>query len=171
MSTTTLISFAEFEQLPYPEAGKQELVEGEVLTMPPPVRIHSLIAVRLLARLLASLAEGRVLGDKTGYRIGGGWLEPDASVIWPDQRFDENYFLGSPMVAVEILSPGEDIEPKLTLYFEDGAAEVWVIDPRYKSMTVYAREDGKVVRSVVRDEYRSENIPFTLRLAEIFAES
>jgi len=31
------------------------------------------------------------------------------------------------MIAVEILSPGEEIDRKLTLYFADGALEVWVI--------------------------------------------
>lgn len=171
MSTTALISFAEFEQLPYPDVGKQELVDGEVLTMPPPEFPHPFIAIRLLHALLPVLGPDRVCGDHTGYRIGGGWLEPDISVRWPDQRRDRKYFLGSPMIAIEILSPGEDIDRKLTLYFEDGAAEVWVINPRHKTMTVYAREGEKVIWRVVHDEYRSAAIDFTLRLAEIFAES
>ena len=43
MSTTALMTFAEFEQLP-DCPGKQELIDGEVIQLPPPVAIHTLIA-------------------------------------------------------------------------------------------------------------------------------
>jgi len=36
------------------------------------------------------------------------------SVSWPEQNQDDKYFVGAPMIAVEILSPGGDIERKLT---------------------------------------------------------
>jgi Uma2 family endonuclease len=62
-------------------------------------------------------------GDHTGYRVGDGWIEPDASISWPSQPQDDKYLLRAPMVALEILSPGEDIEEKLTLYFDEGALE------------------------------------------------
>ena len=87
---------------------------------------------------------------------------------WPDQRRDEKYFLGSPTVAVEILSQGEDIDHKLTLYFAEDALEVWVIDPRRKSMTVYWREDGRVIREVVDKGYRSQALAAAFSKAEIF---
>jgi Uma2 family endonuclease len=35
MSTTTLMTFAEFEKLPQ-LPGKQELIDGELILMPPP---------------------------------------------------------------------------------------------------------------------------------------
>jgi hypothetical protein len=127
MSSTALMTFAEFEQLP-DAPGKQELIDGELITMPPPELRHSTLVKRLFGLLLRHLPESRVWPDRTGYRILDGWIEPDVSVSWPDQRRDEKYFLGSPMIAIEILSPGEEIERKLTLYFAEGAAEVWVID-------------------------------------------
>ena len=43
---------------------------------------------------------------------------------------DEKYFIGSPTVAIEILSSGEDWAEKLDLYIADGAKEVWIIDHR-----------------------------------------
>jgi len=168
MSTTALTTFAEFEALPDIE-GKRELIDGEVITVPPPENTHSRIAKRIFVLLLARLGESRVWHDHTGYRIGNGWIEPDVSVSWPDQRSDEKYFLGSPMIAVEILSSGEEIDRKLTLYFADGAAEVWVIDPRHRTMTVYFRRKDQVIRQVVDRDYQSEAARTAFTVAEIFA--
>ncbi len=107
--------------------------------------------------------------DHTGYQIAQGWIEPDVSptfavgscescvsVSWPDQRRDQKYFLGSPAIAVEILSPGKEIDRKLTLYSAEGALEVWVIDAKRKAITVYAKHDDAVIRRVVDREFRSE---------------
>jgi Uma2 family endonuclease len=167
MSTTSLTTFGEFELLPEID-GKRELVKGEIILMPPPELAHSRIAKQILLLFLARLDKTRVWPDHTGYRIADGWIEPDVSVAWPDQRRDEKYFLGSPMIAVEILSPGEEIEPKLTLYFLDGAVEVWVVDPKRKTMTAYATQNNQVIRQVVDREYRSTVLQATFSLAEIF---
>jgi Uma2 family endonuclease len=161
------MTFSEFERLPDTE-GKRELLEGEVTIMPPPELAHSRIARQIFILFLALLDKSRVWPDHTGYRIAQGWIEPDVSVSWPDQRRDEKYFLGSPMIAVEILSPGEEIDRKLTLYFADGALEVWVIDGRRKAMTVYSKQNDQVIRRVVDREYRSEAAQATFSLAEIF---
>jgi Uma2 family endonuclease len=72
------------------------------------------------------------------------------------------------MVAIEILAPGEEIEPKLTLYFAEGAAEVWVIDPRRRTMVAYAREEGNVVRRAAAGKYHSSALGITIPLAELF---
>jgi Uma2 family endonuclease len=167
MSTTSLMTFAEFELLPDIE-GKRELLEGEVTIMPPPELAHSRIAKQILLLLLARVDKGRIWPDHTGYRIAQGWMEPDVSVSFADQRRDDKYFLGSPMIAVEILSPGEEIDRKLTLYFAEGALEVWVIDARRKAMTVYSKQNDQVIRRVVDRDYRSEPVQATFFLAEIF---
>jgi len=128
MSTTSITTFGEFELLPEID-GKRELVKGEIILMPSPELAHSWIAKQILLLFLARLDKTRVWPDHTGYRLADGWIEPEVSVAWPAQRRDEKYFLGSPMTAVEILSPGEEIDSKLTLYFLDGAVEVWVVGP------------------------------------------
>jgi Uma2 family endonuclease len=168
MSTTSLMTFEEFERLTY--EGKAELIDGEVITMPPPKLSHMKIMIRLFEHLRAALPSGRVWPDRGGYRVGKGWLEPDVSVSWPDQRTDDEYFLGSPMVAVEILSPRERLERKLTLYFAHGAVEVWVIDPRHKSMTVYAKKDAVVVGLAAEDVYYSPALSLTVSLSTIFGD-
>jgi Uma2 family endonuclease len=73
------------------------------------------------------------------------------------------------MIAVEILSPHEDTERKLTLYFAEGALEVWVLDVKHKSMTVYRRSGDQIVRLVVDAAYRSDAAQVTVSLGELFA--
>jgi|SRR3954454_10271712 Uma2 family endonuclease len=167
MSTTALMTFAEFEQLP-DIPGKQELINGELITMPPPENKHSLISARIFSLLLTRWPVGRAWGDHTGYRMGGGWVEPDASVSWPNQPQDDKYLLQAPMLAVEILSPGEDIDEKLTLYFDEGALEVWVINIRKKSMTVYLRSGDVIKRLKIEQDYQSETASVRVSLPELF---
>ena len=73
------------------------------------------------------------------------------------------------MIAVEILSPGEEIDRKLTLYFAEDALEVWVVDAKRKAMTVYSRQDNKVIREVVDRQYRSDAAGTTFTLTDIFS--
>lgn len=167
MSTTSLMTFAQFEQLP-DLPGKHELIDGELVSMPPPELTHSEISKRIFLLLLQSLPVNRVWTDHTGFRIGDGWLEPDASATWPDQNTDGRYFLQAPMIAVEVLSPGEEIERKITLYFAHGALEVWVIGPKHRSFTVYRRRDDEVVRHDVADSYRSDAAQATIQRAALF---
>jgi Uma2 family endonuclease len=170
MSTATqLMTFAEFEQLP-DMPGKQELINGRLVSMPPPETKHSVVSKRVFRIFLLSLPEARVWHDHTGYRVAGGWLEPDVSVTWPDQPRDEKYILRAPMIAVEVLSPGEDLEEKVPLYFDEGALEVWILNSRKKTMTVYQLTAGVVNHFNVEGEYRCEPIGVTISLPELFAD-
>lgn len=169
MSTISVLSFAEFEQLP-DIPGKRELIDGEVIELPPPKFTHSKVAKRVYQFLLEILPSDRVW-QETGYRIGGGWLQPDVSVIWPDQQIEDDYLLRSPLLAVEVLSPrntGPQIERKLTLYFAEGAAEVWVLDPRRKTFTAYVAVDDQVRRVAVNQPYNSAALGLTVSSSQFF---
>lgn len=126
MSTTALLTFAEFEQLP-DAPGKRELIDGELIEMPPHKLSHSIIAKRICKLLLERLDDSQVWME-TGYGIAGGWLQPDVSVTRPDHPQQNDYFVGGPLVAVEILSPSNtaaEVERKLTLFLQEGSEEVW----------------------------------------------
>ena len=167
-STTSLMSFAEFEQMP--EApGKQELIDGELIEMPPAKLRHMEISRLVFARLFSGTAGTRTFFE-LGYRIGGGWLLPDVSVTRHDQEVHNDYLIGSPELAVEVLSPGNRksrIERKITLYFAEGAEEVWVIDPSKRTMMVYRSSQDGLHRTVVTD--RLESKFGSISLAELFA--
>ena len=86
MGTTTLLSFEEFEQLP-DEPGKVELLDGELIQLPPAKRKHVEIAHRIydLLKPVVDKAEASArLGGaylEMGYKFGtGAWLQPGD---WP----------------------------------------------------------------------------------------
>ncbi|SRR5579883_1388441 len=165
MSTAaSLITFREFLEIPETESRKLELVEGEVVSMPPPVPQHSDIALRILRFLIEKTGWSRVRPDATGYRIGESCLIPDVSVQWENQRRDETAFLGAPMVAVEILSPREEIDSKITLYLRGGALEVWVVNPKLRTLVIYTSN----ARIEVTGEHRSAAIDQNISVDDIF---
>ncbi len=158
------MTFAEFEQLPN-QPGKRELIDGEVFELPPPRLKHSFISLWFTELLRAVLPFGRVV-HQAGYRIGGGWLQPDASVLQPDQKVENGYAIGSPMLAIEVLSPSNmalQIDRKLALYFEEGAREVWVVNPKRRTMTVYRNTE----RIPIESSYASELFGLTVDLTQM----
>ncbi len=61
------------------------------------------------------------------------------------QNAQTNMIDGVPVLAVEILSPSDtqaEIADKINLYLEVGVAVVWIVDPRFKTVTVY-RSDAE----------------------------
>jgi len=165
MSTAaSLITFDDFLQIPDTEGEKLELVEGEVVRMPPPVPEHSDIALRIQRFLTERIGWSRVRPNATGYRIGESCLIPDVSVQWENQRRDQTAFLGAPMIAVEILSPREEIDSKITIYLRGGALEVWVVNPKLRTLVIYTSE----TRIEVTGEYRPEAIGQKVAVADIF---
>jgi len=131
MKSATTLTFEQFEQLP-DEPGKQELLNGELITLPPASEHHSRIAHRLFHLLYRHLVDPLAVRMETGYRLGRSvWVQPDVSLLHPDQAVG-TYLEGAPLLAVEVLSPANrapDVQHKLQLYFEYGTREVWLIYP------------------------------------------
>src|SRR5436309_11941738 len=98
MSATTQITMEEFLNLP-DAPGKQELVDGELIVLPPAKLSHMQIAMDLYLMLVAALSKSRVCHE-TGYQLTRGWLQPDVSVTWPDQRVENDWLQGAPMIAI-----------------------------------------------------------------------
>lgn len=112
-SPSTLLTDEEFLARPA-TAGKQELIDGE------------LIALLFSIRASTSLASGS--SPRTDWQPGSG-LQPDVSVTWPDQRSRNNYKQGAPIIAVEISSGAKtdaEMERKRLAYLEHGSGEVWM---------------------------------------------
>jgi len=173
---TTSMTFEEFERLP-DEPNKLELIDGEVIRMPPANFRHGNISQTLNRRLedivreLQSRGLGGELGvvyKEMGYLIGSNWVIPDVSITRAAQPVGE-YLEGAPILAVEVISKSntaEMIERKIELYLENGAKEVWEFFPRTESVTVHR---GK---TAIRFEgtLTSDLLPgITIDLSEIFA--
>ena len=167
-TTTTQITWEEFLQLPE-EPGKQELLDGEVIHMPPArYQPHMRISTDVFLIFLAAVTKARARHE-VGYQLRrGGWLVPDVAVDWPEQEFVDGFPQGAPMIAVEVVSPSnliEHLEKKIATYFEEGAAEVWAIYPSNRCMIVYRK--GTWER--VTESYRCELLNLTIDVAALFA--
>lgn len=164
MPTTKLLTFEEFCELPEAEE-KQELLDGELISMPPARLTHMLAAMGFF-ELLRSVLPKRRVWHEMGYRLRRGWLIPDVSVSWPNQRIENDWMQGAPMLAIEIISPSnrpELIERKTAAYLEDGAAEVWVFYPTTPSMVVFRK--GSWERAT--ETYHSELVGITFDLRRL----
>ena len=110
MGTTTLMSLAEFKQLPSgPE--QTELLKGELIQLPPPQNQHMDVCEKLYQPLLqwrnstSNAPLGRVHIER-GYLISTdppSWLRPDLSVTHPNQPGDR-YYEGAPLIVFEVVS-------------------------------------------------------------------
>jgi Uma2 family endonuclease len=167
MSAITQLTAEEFLNLP-DTPGKQELLDGELISLPLAKHSHSEIA-REFEHLLRSAIDGSSVWRLAAYQLRRGWLIPDVSVTWPDQPVSE-WFQGSPMIAIEIVSPGNtawEIDRKVSAYLQEGAAEVWVVYPATRSMTAFRKDE--TLR--VTDVYRCERIGVTVKLDELLPEA
>ena len=139
MATTTApVTFAEFEQLPDVDT-KRELLDGEVIDLPPAKRIHSAIVMALVELLLRCVPRARICAEG-GYRMGAGFLIPDVSVLHPNQPLENGYVQGAPLLAVEVASEANtarQLDRKVSRYLQHGAHEVWIVYPETSSMMVF----------------------------------
>jgi Uma2 family endonuclease len=177
-ATTTLLTFEEFEQLP-DAPGKRELLDGELIELPPPKHKHTITQHRIADDLRPYAARrGLLVLLEAGFLIGKGrneWLQPDVSVVSREQEEraaadPEGYYEGAPLIAIEVISPSntaEAIERKLAKYFENGAGEVWVVYPKTRRIWRYAGLQAQAV--IEHDVFTSPLLPgFEMDLAGIF---
>lgn len=159
MSTTTLMSLADFELL---DAGADdvELLRGELIRVPPPQRKHMEICERLFELLKAALqrwkranpdvAMGK-LHIEMGYLLSkdpSSWLRPDLSLTHPNQGGDR-FYEGAPLVAFEVVSEYDTatrLNSKVSTYLASGSAEVWVIYPETRQAWVYRQSVPEATR-------------------------
>ena len=154
-ATTKLLTDDEFLALP-DEPGKQELLDGELVSMPPAKQKRNFVSMRVFDALRRGIHPSRV-HHEAGYKLRSGrWLQPDVSVIWPDQPLGD-WFERAPALAVEIASESNterELRRKIAMYLEDGAASVWVIRPDEETLTTYSRENRNEVITTVAVEFR-----------------
>jgi Uma2 family endonuclease len=149
-ATKKLLTAEEFAKLPNPADGsKQELVRGEVVTMPPPGFLHGLVQVNI-AVLLKVFAQQHKLGRVT---VESGQIVEDGPdtvrgpdvAFWSYDRLPADhvpvvYANVSADLVVEVRSPSntdERMTRKVREYVASGTRMVWVVDPDDRTVTVY----------------------------------
>jgi Uma2 family endonuclease len=148
MATTTRRVATEEDLLAMPKDGqKYELVDGEIRMSPAGDR-HSVVALRLAARLLSFVTEhrlGHVCGADAGFRLPSKNIRsPDVSFVasgrFPEDTPPDDFGNVAPDLAVEVLSPHDrprHVLDKVGEYLESGVRRVWVVDPRKERAVIY----------------------------------
>jgi Uma2 family endonuclease len=139
------------------EETRYELVNGELVEMPPESKRNNLIALYLLSEFLKLVpiqcicykdTEILVVGSPTKVRI------PDLLILTEelvtalgDKRATITQEMPAPALAVEVVSPGKvnedrDYRYKRSEYAARGIPEYWIVDPEKSRLTVLTLIDG-----------------------------
>lgn len=154
-TSTKLLTWQEFEQLPDEHL---EILEGELITLPPPKSKHSLIAENTVEGLrpLKANGLGRILCE-AGYKLSEDpptWIQPDVSFLKMERvraTPPNSYFLGAPELAVEVVSPSETAEElnrKIELLLRHGSMVVWVMYSVNREVRVFLPDGTSFKRGV-----------------------
>jgi Uma2 family endonuclease len=178
------------EMLALPEGDvERELIEGRLVERPMTKcnRWHGRAETRLAHLLevwLETLPEprGQIVSGEAGFRIR---RDPDTSfgidVAYVSAEVIEAtpatfpFFEGPPVLAVEILSPsnlhGEMVE-KIRAYLDAGVAQVWLVDPAFRTVIVYRNDLPPQLFNVTHELSGEPHLPgFKTPVARIFGSS
>jgi Uma2 family endonuclease len=157
-ATTGQMTWQTFEQLPDSDGFHREIVAGELIVLPPPKWRHSRIARRVSRALMALEDQGIAeVHMEAGYKLSlspATWIEPDVSVLRTERSRsirDDDYFVGSPELAVEVVSPSEtarDLNRKVDALLLAGCLAVWVIYPEEREVRVFLPDGTSYTRRV-----------------------
>jgi Uma2 family endonuclease len=175
------ITAEEFMNMPKPVDGsQQELVRGEIITMPPPKGLHGACCSKI-DRRIGNFVEanhlGNVFANDTGFVTE---LNPDSVrgpdvAYWSYERLPEvpdDYIRVPPDLAVEVLSSSNrsgQIRQKLIEYFARGVRLVWVADPVDHTVTIYRTPDeGRLLHESATLSGEDVLPGFSCRVADLF---
>ena len=148
-----------------PEGQRAELIDGVIYNMAPPSMQHQRVSNYLSTEInlyirskkgscevfSAPFAVFLNADDKT-------YVEPDISVICDKNKLNERGCNGSPDWIIEIVSPSSkhmDYVLKLLKYRNAGVREYWIVDPIWKSISVYNFENSQVEHYIFQDKVKA----------------
>ena len=176
------------EMLALPDDGTdRELIRGELREKPMTMRRYEHGAVVMkIGQLLVKLARrpspspaAEISGGEAGFRLR---RNPDSSVgidvayVSADQVASKPpasaFFEGPPILAVEILSPSDqqdEIAEKVELYLETGVAVVWIVSPRFRTVTVHRPGAEPEMFNALQELAAEPHLPgFRVAVARLF---
>lgn len=136
-----------------PEEIHAELINGELVYMASPSRIHQKILVELITLINHYIKSQK--GDCEVYPAPFDvqlWddkdtiIEPDISVICDKKKLNKRGCLGAPDWIIEIVSPSNpahDYIDKLSFYKKASVREYWIVDPQSQNIHVYNLEPDR----------------------------
>jgi Uma2 family endonuclease len=182
---STVIPYTADQLLRMPnDDGRYELVAGELRKMPPAGWEHGTVGgylSTLLGQHVLKDELGRVFLAETGFLLARDpdtVRAPDIAFIHKDhlpaQKPKEAFWPGAPDLAVEVVSPGDtvgEVDEKVKAWLDAGVVMVWVVDPAWRSVTVY--RSARDIETLTEDERLDgqEVVPgFECRVGDLFDE-
>jgi Uma2 family endonuclease len=164
-----------------PDERRYEVIDGELYLTPAPTPYHQLVSGRI-ERLLQDHLEKAELGilihapcDVVLSQFDV--LQPDIFFISTGRMgvIGEKYISDAPDLVVEVLSPGtlkRDRFVKAKRYARFGVREMWIADPRKKTIEVFVNTDDGFRREAIytaEEVLRSPLLPgLEVPLARVF---
>lgn len=159
LAPKTLLTFEDYLAYDDGTDTRYELVDGELVAMPPESQRNNAIAKRLWAVLLQHVplerlaykdTEVEVMGHRARCRIPDLLVHSEESLlaIQDQPRATLTHAMPPPALVVEVVSPGEanrsrDYRHKRTEYAARGIAEYWIVDPETRQVTICQWVDGQ----------------------------
>ena len=176
----TAEEFWEIASLPEYDDCRVELEDGIIRKITPSTPINAVSAARVGSFLNAWVIP-RDLGFVTG--ADGGYKLAEKRVRLPDVGFISKERLPkiprrfeiAPDLAVEVVSPDEDVFKKVREYIAAGTRLVWTVNPDEKTVYVFRPADGaelRVQQFGLDDTLDGGDVlpGFTLAVREIFSQ-
>lgn len=140
---------------------------------------HGGVTARLIGELWIYLKQnkiGSVYTPDTTFQIGDYERLPDISFVAaeriPEDGEPQGMWLLAPDLAVEVVSPNDlysRVQTKLHDYFAAGVREVWLVEPEFKTVTIYLSPTCNTILTE-DEELTSAVLPgFRCDLREIFS--
>jgi Uma2 family endonuclease len=180
MATASRITLDEFLQIKEGDKPALEYACGEVFQKPMPTRPHSQIQTFLAVAVFQFLTTAGIGRALTELRciFGPPGRErayvPDLVYVANERLTVDKYLQTAPDVAVEIMSPDQDmarLSDKIQFYLLNGVLLVWIIDPEAGTVAVLA--PGREGRTLSAGDTLDggDVLPgFTVPVDEIFAQ-
>ncbi len=147
----------------------RELIEGELIELPPPKFGHSRVSRRIFL-ILDGFVTAHSLGIvlfEAGYLVEANrrtWIQPDVSFLRSGRSDGMNpteYATGAPDLAVEVISASESargVHLKANILLESGSQEVWNVYSDTRTVEIHSA--SKTIRRVRQgDDITSPLLP------------
>jgi Uma2 family endonuclease len=145
-----------------------EFLDGEKREKPWPKKLHSRIQRYLILKLAVLLPQGfevmPELNVLTGRTANGRreYVVPDVQVVGSSAQYEDGDLADPPVLAVEILSPGQtitDMFVRADHVMQIGAVNTWVIWPEKRRAWSVGREEMDEATTSLDCEISSGNCP------------
>ena len=146
MSSKTLLTADELEQMPDDDSVQIELDEGELIRMPPAGMDHGDCGIEIAYVLKDYVKKhdlGKVYNADTGFKLSDDTVRaPDVAFVRKERLaavHRKEFGKGAPDLAVEIFSQSDSVRQlmrKVKQYFAAGCHTVWIVYPERREIQV-----------------------------------